>query len=52
MPYRDIASMEVPDTVEIPTCDRCGSEWIDSKTAKILNEALEAAYQLLLLSPS
>jgi hypothetical protein len=44
MPFRNLASLPVPATLAIPTCDHCRNEWIDPKTAKALDEALEGAY--------
>jgi hypothetical protein len=43
-PFRNLAALPVPATLAIPTCDHCGNEWIDPKTAKALDEALEGAY--------
>lgn len=44
MPFRNMAALSVPSTLAIPTCDRCGNEWIDPKTAQALDEALQGAY--------
>ena len=44
MPFRNMAALAVPSTLAIPTCDHCGTEWIDPKTAEILDAALERAY--------
>jgi len=44
MPFRNMAALAVPSTLAIPTCDHCGNEWIDPKTAKALDEALQDAY--------
>lgn len=44
MPYRNMASLPVPSTIAIPTCNHCGNEWIDEQTAEALDEALECAY--------
>jgi hypothetical protein len=44
MPYRNLAALPVPVTLTIPTCDKCGNEWIDPKTAHAIDEALESAY--------
>ena len=40
-----MAVYKVPANVEIPTCQECGAEWIDERTAKILDEALEKVYE-------
>lgn len=44
MPFRNMAALAVPATLAIPTCDHCGNEWIDPKTAEALDEALQDAY--------
>lgn len=44
MPFRNMSALAVPSTFAIPTCDHCGNEWIDPKTAAALDEALQAAY--------
>lgn len=44
MPFRHMAALSVPATLEIPTCTHCGSEWIGPQTAKALDESLAAAY--------
>jgi hypothetical protein len=44
MPFRNMSALSVPSTLAIPTCDNCGNEWIDPKTAKAIDEALQAAY--------
>jgi hypothetical protein len=36
MPFRNLAALPVPATLSIPTCDHCGNEWIDLKTARAL----------------
>lgn len=44
MPFRNMSSLAVPRTLAIPTCDHCGNEWIDPKTAVVLDEALQGVY--------
>lgn len=44
MPFRNMAALAVPSTLAIPTCDHCGNEWIDPKTARAIDEALQGAY--------
>lgn len=51
VPYRDIKSIEVPAWVPIPTCDTCGSQWIDPETAHVLDEVLELAREQLVNPP-
>jgi hypothetical protein len=42
--YKNMA-LPVPPDLEIPTCDNCGLEWIDPKTAASVDAALDAAFQ-------
>jgi hypothetical protein len=42
--------LEVPKDLPIPTCDNCGAEWLDDKTARELDEALDLAYRAELRS--
>jgi len=44
MPFRNMTALAVPSTLAIPTCNHCGSEWIDPKTAQAIDEALQGAY--------
>ena len=44
MPYRNMAALTVPSTLTIPTCDHCGNEWIDPRTARAIDETLREAY--------
>jgi hypothetical protein len=44
MPFRNMTFLPLPATLEIPTCDRCGNEWIDPVTARALDHALQSAY--------
>jgi hypothetical protein len=39
-----MSALVVPSTLAIPTCDNCGNEWIDPKTADAIDEALQGAY--------
>lgn len=42
--YRSM-ELEIPATIEIPTCAECGAQWFDEKTDAALDGALEALYQ-------
>lgn len=44
MPFRNMTALAVPSTLAIPTCNYCGNEWIDPKTAEAIDEALQGAY--------
>jgi hypothetical protein len=44
MPFRNMSVLAVPSTLAIPTCDRCGNEWIDLQTAEALDEALRVEH--------
>jgi hypothetical protein len=42
--YRSM-ELEIPATLEIPTCAECGTEWYDGPTTAALDEALDGIYQ-------
>jgi len=42
--YRNL-ELEIPAHVVVPTCTKCGAEWIDEAAAKALDEALERVYE-------
>lgn len=42
-PWKQFASLPIPAEFQIPTCSKCGAEWIDGKTAAALDAALEQA---------
>ncbi len=42
-PWKQFASLPIPADVQIPTCSKCGAEWIDRKTAAVLDAVLEEA---------
>jgi DNA-binding transcriptional regulator YiaG/ribosomal protein L40E len=42
--YKNL-TLKIPAHVVVPTCGRCGAEWIDEPTARTLDDALEGAYQ-------
>ena len=44
--YRTIANIEVPKDLLLPTCDNCGTEWVNGEYAARLDEALEANFRL------
>ncbi|MCP3963477.1 MAG: hypothetical protein GY719_37050 [bacterium] len=37
--------LPLPGDLEIPTCNSCGTEWIDRATASAVDAALEREYQ-------
>jgi NMD protein affecting ribosome stability and mRNA decay len=43
--YKGVPNVPIPAEVEIPTCDRCGAEWLNEEVARRLDEALEAVSQ-------
>ncbi|MDX2022996.1 MAG: hypothetical protein SF187_22370 [Deltaproteobacteria bacterium] len=43
-PYKTLI-LPIPSSVGIPTCDNCGTEWIDDSTAASLDAALEKEYR-------
>jgi hypothetical protein len=42
--------LKVPADIKIPTCDKCGTEWLDAATSKTLTAALEKEYRAVLHS--
>jgi NMD protein affecting ribosome stability and mRNA decay len=38
--YRNFPDLEIPADLEIPTCSKCGAEWIDFQTAARIDAAL------------
>ncbi len=48
--YRSLAGLPVPDDFEIPTCEQCGSEWVDGATAEAMDTVLERVYRQQLQS--
>jgi hypothetical protein len=45
MAYKTLRDLEVPATLEIPTCDNCGSEWINDTVAEAIDEVMEPVYR-------
>ena len=43
MPFRHVVSLQPSRPIPVPTCDRCGERFIDTATARALDEALEEA---------
>lgn len=43
-PYRNLASLTAAHDVSVPTCDSCGEQFFDRRTAEALKVALEAAF--------
>jgi len=43
--YRTLAAVPIPVDILIPTCTKCGAEWLDEETTKALDRALEAGYR-------
>jgi hypothetical protein len=42
-PWKQFASLPIPAELQVPTCSKCGAEWINGKTAGALDAALEQA---------
>ena len=42
--------LHVPETLEVPTCDRCGTEWHNDETAEAFDAAMEQAFRAELLA--
>ena len=43
--YSSVKDLPVPADFKIPTCEQCGSEWVDGATAKAMDEVLKHAYR-------
>lgn len=43
--FKNMPSLEIPATIKIPTCDKCGAEWLDAKTSARIDSALEEVYR-------
>jgi hypothetical protein len=43
--YRQMADVEIREDVMVPTCTRCGTEWLDGPSTRALDESLERAYR-------
>ncbi len=43
--HQNMADLQVPADLEIPTCDHCGAQWFDAATAKRVDAVLEAVYR-------
>ena|SRR5579859_7961303 len=48
MPYRNLAALEVPDSFPLPTCVKCGEEYLSAAETDALDAALEAEYARVL----
>lgn len=43
--YKQLPELEIPETLEIPTCDVCGEEFYNADLAEQLDKALEQIYR-------
>jgi hypothetical protein len=34
--------VEIPEEIEIPTCNQCGAEWLNEKIAEEIQESIDA----------
>lgn len=46
--FRHVPALPVPSDLPIPTCRRCGREYLDARTARLLDNGLEVSYRKLL----
>ncbi len=44
MQYRSIGDLSVPATLKIPTCQKCGTEWMNGPIAKEIDAAMEPKF--------
>ena len=49
-PYRKLKELQIPEDFEIPTCDKCGEEYINAELAEALDAVLEIRYNELIES--
>jgi hypothetical protein len=43
--FKHIPDLEVPATLELPTCEVCGTQWLDEESAELLDSALAEVYR-------
>ncbi len=43
--YKTMPRVQIPADLPIPTCSKCGTEWLDKRTTQEVDAALEAAYR-------
>lgn len=48
--YKTIPDLELPESVQIPTCSECGEVWLDETETGRLEEILEPLYRAALAS--
>ena len=48
--YKAIQKLPVPEDLVVPTCNRCGEQWISPADAKRIDAALEVVYRQELLA--
>jgi hypothetical protein len=42
--YQMMPALEIPDSLRLPTCERCGELWLDATATRRLESALRKAY--------
>ena len=48
MRYKTLPKLAVPAELMIPTCDNCGSEWMNDSIAAEIDKAMEPVYECAL----
>lgn len=43
--HKTVESMSIPDDFKIPTCDKCGSEWLNKEVSDQLYVVLEKQFE-------
>lgn len=43
--YKSLPNLDVPATLQIPTCEQCGEEWMNGATARAIDIAMEPVYR-------
>jgi hypothetical protein len=46
--YRCVPDLEIPERVAIPTCNKCGAQYLDARATERLEEGLKEAWQRVL----
>ncbi len=45
MTYRNLPDLEVPADLAIPTCDRCGEQYVSDSVAKAIASGMRPLYE-------
>jgi len=45
MRYKNVDGLPVPASLAIPTCKKCGTEWMNDTVAEAIDEAMDPVYR-------